>query len=1155
MIRSAFQRAVAFFLALVAMACEPALAQQAAAEGSSPLQIKSLLQSRCGKCHDEASAKGGLSLVSAMGLRSGGESGPAVVPGKPLESLLIAAVGYGDEQVKMPPESKLTAAEIASLVAWVEAGAIWPAENASDPPTSAAAVRRVITAEDRAHWAFQPLHDAVSPAIGLSSWPRGPIDRFILARLEGAGLAPAEPAEKRTLLRRATFDLTGLPPTPEETRDFLADQSPEAFEKVVERLLASPRYGERWGRHGLDVVRYADARDLLQLPPESDFREAWRYRDWVIDALNRDIPYTTFLSQQIAGDLLQPDDPARIDADALVATGFLAIADFVPGDVDKDRMIADLVNDQIDVFSRTFLGLSIACARCHDHKFDPISTDDYHALAGIFFSTHLLPGPVKGNTPLLRVPLLPAADVQAIEEQSLRDKKRVGELAGEMSTARDREHGACLETIVVADAARYALAAWDLCHPFPASPPVTLAALAATRQLDEACLSRWQTFLAAPPEGLVPLASAADRPQAIGLVADMGAALAASAARRMARRTDPAFPLSTAAEVFRFQADDHSIVTDPAGRITVWPDQDGLADDALPVATNPAPSLCQSDLGGRERSVVRFDGDSWLEAAHEVPPVGTLIAFFRPAGDALPGQRLLGWEDAAAGQHGVGLIADASGSLHAILRRGGANGDIVATASEDPAGFQLVTLSWGPAGTELFRNGAAAGAKTTLDSVSSAADIRALRIGGAGSGAGPSFRGDLAELRVYAGQLDDRARGLVEAEVRARWLEDNPGPEASADDILFDALIGSRGPFWRAAADRDAWLDDQARRRIDALHGELASLKQKPPLEIPRAVVVQEGGVPGTRHEGFQDAAVFIRGNPANPGRVVPRGFPHVLAGDAQPPIAAGSGRRELAAWLASPSHPLTARVMVNRIWQHHFGAGLVPVESGFGLRGERPLHPHLLDHLAARFVESGWSVKTMHRMMMLSSTYQQGSWADAATIVADPENRLLSRMPRQRLEAEAIRDALLAVSGRLDMAAGGPAFSDLATPRRSVYLMTARTGAKTAGFGLLFDAADCGAIVEARKESIVAPQALFLLNDPFVLDLADALAARLTATMPEEGSSARIGWLHELLFGRPPTTDDLAIAEKLLADSGDEEGWSRLCHVLLCTNEFIHVD
>ena len=1151
MIRSALSRIILFAAALVAGAGRAVTAEEGGVEISAAA-VRSLLASRCGKCHDDATAKGGLSLASAAGLLAGGDSGPAIVPGKPEESLLLAAVGYADDRVQMPPDGKLSAAEIKSLSEWVMQGAPWPAAGApAGAPVARAAPRR-ITDADRAHWAFQPMRDAAPPGVNLEAWPRGAIDRFILARLEAAGLPPVEPADKRTLLRRATFDLTGLPPTPEEMEDFLADESPEAFETVIERLLASPQYGERWGRHWLDVVRYADARDLIQLPPESDFREAWRYRDWVVDAFNRDLPYTDFLSRQIAGDLLQPDDPGRIDAEALVATGFLAIADFVPGDVDKERMIADCVNDQIDVVGRTFLGLSLACARCHDHKFDPVSTDDYHALAGIFLSTRTIPGPVKGNTPLIRVPLLPAAEVAAIEAQARADQARLEELAGVLGRARDREHRLSLETRIVAESARYALAAWDL-RQLPTEAPPTLASLAAARQLDDAVLARFVSLLAAAPAPLGDLAKATDRDSAVRIVATLAEQLAAGAARREGARTATAAEARTT-ELVRFTADDPAIDVDPAGRVIAWPDRDGLADDALPVADTAAPLVCQAMIGGRERPMLRFDGRAILAAAHEVPGVGSLTALFRAADDAQPGQRLVGWEDAAVGHHGVGLIAARSGALHAILRKGGANGDVVVAAPATPPEFQLVTLAWGPGGTKLYRNGDLVGSSMTIDSVSTAADIKSIRIGGAGSGAGPSFRGDLAELRITAGPLDDASRIRVEAEISGRWLHDGPAVAAAPADPLFDLLAGSSGPFWRPAAERDAWLGDDARARIRSLVAEQEALRQKPPVEIPRGVVVQDGGVPGTRHEGFQDAAVFIRGNPANRGHVVPRGFPRVLVAGEPTPIGPGSGRRELAAWLSSPSHPLTARVMVNRLWQHHFGAGIVPVEGGFGLRGEPPSHPGLLDHLASRFIESGWSVKAMHRLMMRSSTYRQGSRADATTLAADPGNRLLGRMPRQRLEAEAIRDACLAVSGRLETTPGGPAFSELMTPRRSLYLMATRTGAKTTGFGALFDGADCGAIVEARKASTVAPQALFLLNDPFILDLADALAARVALDRPEGDFQSRLERLHALLFGRLPTDEERTLAGQFLAESGSD-GWARLCHLLLCSNEFIHVD
>ena len=1149
MIRSALSRIIVLAAALGA---GHAVAAEEGSVDPSAAAVRSLLASRCGKCHDDATAKGGLSLASAAGLLAGGDSGPAIVPGKPEESLLLAAVGYADDRVQMPPDGKLSAAEIKSLGAWVRDGALWPDGGVpAGAPVGRPASRR-ITDADRAHWAFQPVVDAAPPEVADEAWPRGALDRFILASLNTAGLSPSAPADKWTLLRRATFDLTGLPPTPEELADFLADESPEAFDTVIERLLASPRYGERWGRHWLDVVRYADARDLIQLPPESDFREAWRYRDWVIDAFNRDLPYTDFLSRQIAGDLLQPDDPGRIDAEALVATGFLAIADFVPGDVDKERMIADCVNDQIDVVSRAFLGLSLACARCHDHKFDPVSTDDYHALAGIFFSTRVIPGPVKGNTPLIRVPLLPASEIAALEAQAAADRKRLDALAGLVRVAREAEHRRALEAIVVADSARACLAAWDLRAAARAGLPTTVAAIAAERQLDEKTLDRWLALLDAPPSIFAPLAAATEREAAVRFVAALAEHLAAEGAKREARRTDPARGDTHTNELFRFHADDPGLVVDPAGRVVAWPDRDGLADDALSLAEHAAPTLATTILGGRERPVVRFDGGTILAAGREVPAVGALTVLFRPAADAAPGQRLLGWEDAAVGQHGVGLIAEKTGALHAILRHGSGNGDIVVGPAPEGV-FQLVTLAWGPGGTKLFRNGKLAGSNAGLEAVSSAPDIRALRIGGAGSGAGPSFRGDVAELRVVAGALDDAARGRIEAEIRARWLDEASVVESAGSDS-FEFLTGSTSPFARPAAERDAWLESAARERIESLRAEHDALATKPAVEIPRAVVVQDGGVPETRHAGFQDAAVFIRGNPANRGHIVPRGFPRVLVTGEPTPIGAGSGRRELAAWLSSPSHPLTARVMVNRLWQHHFGAGIVPVEGGFGLRGEPPSHPALLDHLASRLIESGWSMKAMHRLMMRSSTYRQGSRADAATLAADPSNRLLGRMPRQRLEAEAIRDAYLAVSGRLETTPGGPAFSELMTPRRSLYLMATRTGAKTTGFGSLFDGADCGAIVEARKTSTVAPQALFLLNDPFILDLADALAARISLERPEGDLQSRLERLHALLFGRLPSDEEVSLATRFLAESGSD-GWARLCHLLLCSNEFIHVD
>ena len=411
----------------------------------------------------------------------GGDSGPAAVPGKPRESLIIEAVEQRGE-LKMPPKGKLSPGEIDRLRRWIELGLPWPETHAATPrlrvPRPIASDRRDATGGPSGRSGRRPRRRSRTPAgrgrrSTGSSWPGS----------RRAGLKPARPADRRTLIRRATFDLTGLPPTPEEVEAFLADESPDAFARVVDRLLASPAYGERWGRHWLDVVRYADARDLIQLPAESDFREAWRYRDWVVDGLQS--RHVLCGIRPVPG-RRRPAAAARpggINKDGIVATGLLAIADFVPGDVDKDQMIADYVNDQIDVVGRAFLGLTIACARCHDHKFDPISAEDYYALAGIFFSTSLVPGPVPGNTPLVRVPLLSPDELARVQAQDAADKRRRAELEQQLPDADDRAYIAHLGRLITGQTARYLVAACEYRHPGAGSRKVPLDELARQRGL------------------------------------------------------------------------------------------------------------------------------------------------------------------------------------------------------------------------------------------------------------------------------------------------------------------------------------------------------------------------------------------------------------------------------------------------------------------------------------------------------------------------------------------------------------------------------------------------------------------------------------------------------------------------------------------------
>ncbi|HEY3789147.1 MAG TPA: DUF1553 domain-containing protein, partial [Urbifossiella sp.] len=661
------------------------------------------------------------------------------------------------------------------------------------------------------------------------------------------------------------------------------------------------------------------------------------------------------------------------------------------------------------------------------------------------------------------------------------DAKRRAELERQVPDAADGEYRAFLAKVLTEQTARYVSAASE-CRREKSLPREA----AKQHGLHEELLAEWIAFLnriEKDPER----APAELREIAAGKLA--GPALAKAAAvlqesfAKQAKQIVPEKPSLAHAELLHFRADDPQLAVDASGKVTRWPNRAGFSGDALPPMPSDAPLKTTVKIGNNTKPVLRFDGKSILEMPRTVPPVGSLFIVFQSA--AAASERIIGWEDSDVGRHGLGLMTGPSGQLQAILRNNGQTGDLLDT--KKPAGFETVSVTWGPAGTSIRRNDYEH-IRNGFHRVSSDPKISALKIGGPGSGGASRFRGDIAELRVYSRQLNDTERKQVEAELHHVWFEaDDPNRKPTRDPLaeLYFDLLSPRGPFWPFAAERSKRLPATIQKKLAAMTAELAALRSKRPLEIPQAVAVQEGGPKDTRHEGFQDAHVFIRGDHKRLGRIVPRGFPKILTGDREVKITAGSGRLQLADWLVRPDHPLTARVMVNRIWQHHFGDGLVRTPNDFGERGDRPTHPDLLDFLAARFVESGWSVKAMHRLIMNSAAYQQGSHASAAALAGDPENRLFGRMNRRRLDAEAIRDSLLAVSGQLDLARGGPAFTDLAVPRRTLYLMSARTGANTSDFGRLFDRADPSLIVAQRGQSIVAPQALFFLNDPFVSGIA----------------------------------------------------------------------
>jgi mono/diheme cytochrome c family protein/cytochrome c553 len=747
-------------------------------------RIRPLLAEKCSKCHGSDRQKGDLRLDSAEAVAKGGGSGkPVFVAGKPDESLLLRAVRHAEGVKGMPPDGRLKDAEVADLAAWVKRGAPFPVAAKVGP-------------DPAKHWAFQPVGNPAVPVGKDAAWAKSDLDKFVLVRLEAAGLKPAPPADGRTLIRRATFDLTGLPPTPEEIDAFLQDGSPEAFAKVVDRLLASPAYGERWGRHWLDVARYADSNGLDENTAHGN---AWRYRDYVIESFNADKPYDRFLREQIAGDLLPADVPAARN-ELLIATGFLALGPKVLAEPDEKKMELDIVDEQIDTLGRTVMGLTLGCARCHDHKFDPLTADDYYALAGVFVST-----------------------------KTMEHFKKV---------------------------------------------------------------ARWHENPLADPE----------------------------AARKKA---------------------------------------------------------------GHDAAVAK---------------------------------------------------------------------------------------------------------------------------------------------------LKERMQAL------------------------------------------EGKTDDTAKAELKKLQAELAALEKAAP-ELPTAMGVTEGKP--------TDVPLLRRGNHLTPGEVVARQFPVVLAGAKQPAFPKNqSGRLELAKWLTDPKHPLTTRVMVNRVWRWHFGKGLVRSVDNFGLIGEKPTHPELLDWLAAEFVKDGWSLKKLHRRLMLSANYQMSSAHDAKAALADPDNRLLWRANVRRLEAEAVRDSLLAVGGLLDRTAGGPALAHVknrdylfdhtskdrttyASDRRSVYLPVIRNNLYDVF--QLFDAPDAAVPNGDRATTTVPTQALFFLNSDLAARAADALAGRLLAKSDLD-DAGRVRLLFALAYGRPPTakeaervTAGVAAFETEFASEPDaakrtRKAWAAVCQAVLAGNEFIHI-
>ena len=974
-------------------------------------EIAPILEQRCYKCHSHKSgkAKNGLVLDSRSGWEKGGGSGPAVIPGKPDKSLLIEAVRYENEELEMPPKGKLPANEIALLEKWVAMGA-------PDPRKS-----KVPKIDPAKLWALQPIRKRDPPATLRREWARDNIDRFILAGLEKEGLSPAADADRYTLLRRVTFDLTGLPPTPGEIEAFVNDSSAKAYEKVVERLLEAKAFGDHWARHWFDLSCYAD---LADIQGNVLIRDAWRYRDYVIAALNADKPLDRFIHEQIAGDLL-PSQNNEQRRELIIATGYLAIGPWTLQNYIKGQLDADVVDHQIDRIGRTFLGQTISCARCHDHKFDPVPTADYYAMAGIFHSTLTTSYDGPGVWNVINEVSLP--DLRSSPEELARRKKTLDELRPQRQTLQ-----AELTTLVLKIPGGSDANVLTLENPIAANEKGT----------------RYEVSFQAGP--------------------------------------------------------------------SVW--------DATPQRTTAADGL-QIDL-------LREDGSVLAEFRHSPGPwSGTKDAQkLKPAGFPFTGD--------GSGKLRIRLTSATPGSGHF----GGAIDDLAITTHK----------------TTIFTENFDALKPSPTEGAQADTRLRVLAgvsvPGWAGGGINHSHAVDLGDGDYAIQFFGGGAKTLAQAK---------PVTESE-----------------KQAHARAKKLEKQ----LGELAAEIATLERKDAPE--KALAVRDVDEPA-------DSPIYYRGSFQSLGEIAPRGFLSAVPVSTAHRIPPGaSGRLQLAEWLTDPGNTLTSRVLVNRVWHHLFGSGLVRSVDYFGVHGETPSHPELLDFLALRMSEDDrWSLKKTVRRMVTSRTYQTASTPDAKASGIDPDNRLLWQMPRRRLGAEAIRDTMLAVSGQLDLARGGPSLGlelkgnirgaggnvnpptwgnktpDHVKNRRSIYLPLKRER-PVGELEILstFDFPHPSEITGARANTTVATQALFLMNAPFVKQQANKLAARLVEDEPGD-ERARIARLYLLAVNRPAHPDEIATAVAFLDQCAHDLGpnsadpkarsgaWVQLCHAVLASNNFLFVE
>ncbi len=885
--------------------------------------VRPLLVMHCYECHAGKERSGGLQLDHRNGVLAGGDSGPVIFPGSPDKSRLVQAVRYKNPDLQMPPNGMLSASDIAILERWIKIGL---PDSRSSPRESFHLTPAGMSIESgRTFWSMQSIASVPLPSVIDNEWLASPSDAFLLGKLEANHLHPAPPADRTSLIRRITLDLTGLPPSPEEVDAFVSNEAPDAYDQLIDRLLASPQYGVRWGRHWLDIARYADSNGLDE---NIAFGNAWRYRDYVIEAFNNGKAFDLFVTEQLAGDLLPNSDRA-----SKTGTGFLVLGAKVLAEPDREKLIMDTVDEQLDTIGKAFLGMTFGCARCHDHKFDPFLQRDYYALAAILKSTQTF-GPT--NTGAIKhwneISFSSVAEQESLKIVNAEIAQHQAALSKAKSAAFTK-----LRSQVKSKATEYLVAATYIT---PEMPLNEVAAIAEPLGLHPRVLFHCRRFLAFHPE-------------------------------------HPLFNKW------------HTL------------------------------AACSDQLGidTHYRSLFKLTEAASTEVKEKDPSANK-------------------WNDPVL--------------------------EAARVALNDATGFLAVPPK-------------------------------------------PEFAFDEATLQ----EINSLA-------TKARLVESFASDETAVMGVVDQQVLT---------------------------------------------------GLP-----------IHIRGNHRNLGETIPRNFPEVMRSPFESPILPRnqSGRLELARWITSPSHPLTARVLVNRIWRWHFGAGLVTTTENFGALGARPSHPELLDYLARYLIESGWSMKDMHRMILRSNAYQMSSKNPeslAATNI-DPENRWLWKFPKLRMDAEQIRDSVLSVSGALDLAIGGKSIplrnrqfvfdhtsidnTRYDSLRRAAFLPVVRNNVYT--LFEQFDFPDPTMPTGSRNSTTVAPQALFLMNSDLVMNAARQLAKTLIDTSAD--NDTRIQRLYRVVLGREPMADEVLLATAFLEEGAlvkselfERERWMRLCHSLLLCNEAIFIN